>query len=91
MHAVGDFLHYVAWQVCGGMLVVSPTRDMIASSEIRYVSHGTSSGGACSMGWPEGGGGAQEAARIQWGCKQNPRTQAAEGNEAGQDSVRNRA
>ena len=50
---------FIAWQVCGGMLVVSPTRDMMAFSVVRYVSHGSLSGGACSMGWPGGGGGAQ--------------------------------
>ena len=79
MHVVGIIL---AWQVCGGMLVVSPTRDMIAFSVVRYVSHGSLSGGACSMGWPGGGG----------GLKQTSRMQAAEGKEAGQDSSsRNRA
>ena len=56
---------FIAWQVCGGMLVVSPTRDMIAFSVVRYVSHGSLSGGACSMGWPGGGGGLKQTSRMQ--------------------------
>ena len=77
MHAVGGFLHYVAWQVCGGMLVVSPTRDMIASLVVRYVGHGNLSGGACSMGWPGGGGGLKLTSQMQ----------AAEGKEQGKTAV----